>query len=131
MKRITIRGIKVFANHGVLPEEKEHGQVFLIDVEMELEEGMAGTDDLPATVDYARVAAAVASMATLERHNLIETLASGIADYLLSLQGVGEAAVTVRKPQAPLPVEAEWVGATVSRRRERNPGDFTGEDRIE
>jgi dihydroneopterin aldolase len=112
-KSITIKDIKVFAHHGVLPEERARGQEFLIDVEIELEEGMADTDDLPATVDYAEAAGAVASIATSQRYDLIETLAAAIVDHLLSLEGVRSTAVTVKKPNAPLPVEAGWVGVTV------------------
>lgn len=112
-KSITITDIRVFAHHGVLPEEKARGQEFLIDVKMVLEEGKADEDDLSATVDYAEVAAAVATLATSTEYDLIETLASEIVEHLLSIEGVAEASVTVKKPNAPMPVEAGWVGVTV------------------
>jgi dihydroneopterin aldolase len=97
----------------VLPEEKAQGQEFLIDIEMALDEDMAGIDDLSSTVDYAGVAGAVASIATSRRYELIETLASEIVDHLLTIEGVRSAEATVKKPNAPLPVEAGWVGVTV------------------
>ena len=87
MKRITIRGIRVFAYHGVLPEEKENGQDFLIDVDMDLNEAARSDDDLSSTVDYTQVAGSVASIAQGRRYNLIETLAGAIADDLVSLVG--------------------------------------------
>jgi dihydroneopterin aldolase len=118
VKSIAIRDIKVFAHHGVSRQEKENGQEFLLDVELVLDEDAAVTDDISATVDYAEVAGTVAEMATSSRHNLIETLACHIVDHLLTLDGVREAAVTVKKPDAPLPVEAGWVGVTVRSRRE-------------
>jgi dihydroneopterin aldolase len=117
VKSIEIRNIKVFAHHGVTAEEKEQGQEFLLDVEMELDEDAALVDDISATVDYAEVAGAVAQMATSGRYDLIETLAGEIVDHLLTIHGVKEASVTVKKPRAPLPVEAEWVGVTVRRGR--------------
>jgi dihydroneopterin aldolase len=117
VKSIEIRDIKVFAYHGVTTEEKQNGQEFLLDVELVLDEDKARIDDISATVDYAEVAGAVAGMATESRYNLIETLACDIVDNLLKLEGVKEASVTVKKPDAPLPVEAGWVGVTVRRQR--------------
>jgi len=116
-KSITIKDIRVFAHHGVLSEEKARGQEFLIDVEMALEEGKADVDDLTATVDYAEVASAVATLATSTEYDLLETLASEIVDHLLAIEGVASASVTVKKPNAPLPVEAGWVGVTVRSER--------------
>lgn len=123
MEHIIIKDLKVFAHHGVLPEERERGQDFLIDLEIELDSGAAiGADDLSLTVDYAEVAMAVSRMATGERYNLIETLACKIAEYLVSLPRVGRATVTVKKPGAPLAVPVKWVGVSVSRERGGNSG---------
>jgi 7,8-dihydroneopterin aldolase/epimerase/oxygenase len=115
MREINIAGIKVFAHHGVLPEEIERGQEFLIDAQIVLEEGRGSTDELEATVDYATVAEALAGIATSTRYNLIETLAGELVDYLFGLDGVEAASVSVKKPGAPLPVEVDWVGVTASR----------------
>jgi len=122
MKRIIIKGISVFAHHGVLPEEKERGQEFVIDVDFGLDEGMADTDNILSTVDYAAVAQEVASIATSARYDLIETLASQICAYLVSMTGVRDASVTVKKPSAPLLVHADWVGVTVSHQAEAPGG---------
>jgi dihydroneopterin aldolase len=128
MKTITIRDIKVFAHHGVLPAEKEQGQEFLIDVEITLEEDAAREDDLETTVDYAEVAGAVAGIATSRRYDLLETLASELVDHLLVIQGVKAASVTVKKPRAPMPVEVGWVGVTISRERQPGRSHFDGQD---
>ncbi|HEY5532338.1 MAG TPA: dihydroneopterin aldolase [Candidatus Anoxymicrobiaceae bacterium] len=119
MKRVTIKGIEVFAYHGVLPEEQERGQVFLIDVEFGLEETMASSDDLDSTVDYAEVAARVSEISTSRTYDLIETLASEIAGYVVNLRGVTDVLVTVKKPSAPLPVKAEYVSVKVAVTNER------------
>ncbi len=119
MKRVTIKGIEVFAYHGVLPEEQERGQVFLIDVEFGLEETMASSDDLGSTVDYAEVAASVSEISTSRRYDLIETLASEIAGHIVNLRGVTDVFVTVKKPSAPLPVKAEYVAVKVAVTTER------------
>ena len=118
MDRIEIRGLRVFARHGVLPEERDSGQHFLIDVEMELDTSAAAdADDLSLTVDYAQAASSVAGIVSGETFNLIEALAARICDYLLTLDGVQRATVSVKKPEAPLPVEADWVGVKVTRER--------------
>jgi len=131
MKTITIRDMKVFAYHGVLPEEKEQGQEFLIDVEIALEEGAASSDDLETTVDYAEVAGAVAGIATSRRYELLETLASELVDHLLVQQGVKAASVTVKKPRARMPVEVGWVGVTIRRERQGSRGYFDGQGVVE
>jgi dihydroneopterin aldolase len=128
MKRLTVKEMKVFAYHGVLDEEKESGQEFLIDMEIDLDEASSREDELAATVDYAEVTEAVAAIATGERFNLIETLAEAVLRYLLDLEGVRSASVTVKKPQAPLAVEAAWVGVTVSRSADPPETATDGED---
>jgi dihydroneopterin aldolase len=115
---ILIRDLKVFAYHGVLPEEREKGQEFLIDLEIEIDSSAAiETDDVSHTVDYVSVVESVSRIVTGEHYNLIETLASKIAEYLVSLPRVRSATVTVKKPDAPLPVSVGWVGVSVSRER--------------
>ena len=117
---ISIEGIEVFAHHGVLPLERERGQRFLIDVRMELS-SVPGEDDLESTVDYAEVASRVADLATVTRYDLIETLASHIGSSLLDYGRVRAISVTVKKPEAPMPVPVECVGVTILCRRP--PGD--------
>lgn len=124
---ISIEGIEVFAHHGVLADEKEHGQQFLIDVRLELF-SVPITDDLGATVDYAGVAEQVERLATTTRHDLIETLARQIGESLLIDGRVRKVVVTVRKPQAPMPVSVGSVGVTVTTERVGTRGYLTGED---
>lgn len=127
MHRIIARDIRVFAYHGVLPREKREGQEFLIDIEIELTAGAeADDDDLSSTIDYAMVVDEVASLSTRQRYDLIETLASRIVEYLLSLEGVARASATVKKPRAPLAVTVGWVGVTVTGEREGMPGEGGG-----
>ena len=54
--RIEIRGLRVFAYHGVLEEERRDGQTFVLDVWLECAPSRAGeTDDLADAVNYAAV----------------------------------------------------------------------------
>lgn len=117
---IRIEGIEVFAHHGVLPEEKERGQEFVIDVVLELD-GPPPADDLSSTVDYAWVAQEAARIASGEPCDLIETLAFRIASAMLDAGPVRHARVTVRKPAAPMPVDVSMVSVTVTARRDGVP----------
>lgn len=117
--RIRLTGLSARGFHGVLPFEKEEGQLFLADVTMDL--GPRGTvvasvtDDLDDAVDYAAVADAVVEVITGESVNLVETLAERIADVVLAFPRVLQVEVSVHKPQAPLDVAFDDVCVTITR----------------
>lgn len=119
MDRVTIEGLAVHAHHGVLPEEKEHGQRFLLDVSLDLDlAAAAATDDLAHTVDYGALAERVAEVASEGAHDLIETVAGRVLDVCLEDDRVAAAEVTVRKPDAPVSVEVAEVRVTLRRSRQ-------------
>lgn len=116
--RIAVAGIEVFAHHGVLQEEKENGQLFAVDVELELDLQAAGrSDDLADTVDYGALAEQVHRRVAEERWNLIETVAGRVSDLLLEDPRVSATTVRVHKPQAPIGVPFRDVVVTVHRSR--------------
>lgn len=118
MDRLLIKDIRVFAHHGVLPSERDRGQHFYIDLELELDlGGAASSDELSDTLDYVKVASSVSRLATYERYQLIETLAEKIAEQVLSFEPVARVTVTVRKPEVTMPVRVEWVGISITRER--------------
>ncbi len=115
---IALRGIRVFAYHGVLPEERREGQEFLVDVTMRLDVAEAAhRDDLSATIDYAELARAVHDRVAGERWNLLERVAQRVAELVMEDPRVTEAEVAVHKPGAPVPVEVADVVVTVRRPR--------------
>ncbi|MBN2168759.1 MAG: dihydroneopterin aldolase [Actinobacteria bacterium] len=116
--KISARDIEIFAYHGVLPEEKENGQSFLVDFDLELDrDSFPDSDDLDHTVDYASVVEEIVRIVGSGKHDLLETVARSILDYLLSLKGARSSSVTVKKPQAPLPVKTGWIGVTLASKR--------------
>lgn len=116
--RISLRGIRVFARHGVHAEEQEHGQIFLIDVAVEMDLAGAGaSDDLADTLDYGRLAAAIASRASGERWDLLERVAERTAQLVLDDDRVASVDVTVHKPEVVLPVPVAGVSVSISRHR--------------
>ncbi len=112
--QLRLTGIRIEAAHGVYPHEKRSPQPFLIDVTASLRP-RSPSDDLATTVDYAVLAAAIATIATENSVYLIETLAEKVATTCLANELVAEVEVTVHKPEAPLPVPVADVSFTITR----------------
>jgi dihydroneopterin aldolase len=115
---VELHGLEVFGRHGVLEEEKLDGQVFLYDVEFEVEE--PASDRIEEAVDYRLVADCVRGVSESRSYDLIESLAGAVADALVARFPVSRARVRVRKPR-PAGIDVEWSGATAER-RESEPG---------
>jgi dihydroneopterin aldolase len=114
--RIVLRGLRGYGRHGVLPEERESGQEFVVDVALDVDLREAGrSDDLRDTVHYGELAAQVVAIVEGEPVDLIEALATRIADHCLSLARVERVEVTVHKPHAPVGVPFEDVSVTLVR----------------
>lgn len=114
---IEIYGLELHGFHGVLPREQRDGQVFLFDVSLIAHDAGARTDKLKDTIDYTQVADCIREVSSARRFNLIEALASTIADELLHRFDVSRVRVRVRKPQVELGVPVEFTAATVERTR--------------
>jgi len=107
---IEIRGLSVFAYHGVHPEEREQGQTFVLDVWLQCGPSRADeTDELTDAVDYSAVCDRVVELATGGPYRLLERLAALIADDLVDRFGVAHARVRVAKPEVPVGHELDEV----------------------
>lgn len=119
MDRITLKNMKFYAYHGVLPEEQVKGQYFFIDVEMKVDLKKAGeTDDLEDTVSYAAIYDTVKEVTVNNKFRLIEKLAGSISrEVLSSYDMIEEIIVRVRKPEAPIAGELDWPEVEMKRSR--------------
>jgi dihydroneopterin aldolase len=94
---VELRGLRVFGHHGAHSDEREHGQDFLFDVELEV--GERGVSDrLEDAVDYSAVARAVQEVSDAHAYNLLEALVTAVADELLRRFGAERAVVRATKP---------------------------------
>ena len=94
---VELRGLRVFGHHGVHDKERENGQDFLFDVDLEV--GERGSSDLlEDAVDYVAVARTVREISDAHAYSLIEALAIAVADELRARFGVDRAWVRVTKP---------------------------------
>lgn len=116
---IELRGLRVVATCGVLPEEQARRQPFEIDLDLRADLGDAGRrDDLAATVDYGAVCDAIATLVAVERFALMEALAERIAQDLLTAHPLlAEVEVVVRKLRPPVAHDLATSGVRVRRSR--------------
>lgn len=122
--KISVKGLRVFAHHGVFEFERTNGQDFFIDATVWLDgKAAAANDDLAKTVNYGELADALVSNAKANPVDLIETLANRLLELVMSFGGgsetgiVKKAKITVHKPQAPIDHEFSDVSVTVKAKR--------------
>lgn len=109
---VELRGLEVHGFHGAYAEEQREGQLFWFDVRLEVGERGAD-DDLERAVDYTLVADAIREVSDRRRYDLLEALASAVAEELHVRFAPEHVKVRVRKQPAGLPVEFSAV--TVAR----------------
>ena len=110
--RILIRGLRLFGYHGVNPEEKIQGQRFEIDADLYVNLAKAcHSDRVEDTVSYAKV------IKTLRRVFTERTAEDLTAAVLAEYPEVLRVDLTLKKPQAPIQADFDWVGVTISRDR--------------
>ncbi len=112
---IEIRRLAVETHIGVPDEERAHPQILWITVRMRPSQGFRGLrDDVANTVDYYEASRQLSALAAGKARNLIETLATDIAEYLLSSHPISSVEVEVEKRILP---DAEYVAVRIRRER--------------
>lgn len=117
--RINIKGLKLYAYHGCLEEERQKGQEFTLDITLYLNLTPASiTDNLERTVNYSEACQVAQEVFTKYAYNLIETAAEEVAAALLIKYSlVDKVTVEVFKPHAPIPLDFENVSVFIERKR--------------
>ena len=117
MDKIIIKDLEVFANHGVLQEEKNLGQKFLICLELYFSTRKAGvTDALPMSVNYAEVCQFINKFLQKNTFNLIEAAAENLALSLMVRFPLTESLkITIAKPWAPVGLPVDYVAVEIER----------------
>ena len=117
MDRIELRGMSFQGRHGVRPAERDQAHEFTVDLEIQADLTRAGqTDRLADTVDYTQARAAVRDVIEGESMQLLESLASAIAQRVLTLPHVEAVLVRVAKrPASMLPIESAAVSINRTR----------------
>lgn len=124
MDRIVIDGIDVYAHHGVHPAERELGQRFVVDVHLWADlEPAARSDSLRQALDYTAVHRRVREVVAGTSFHLLEALAWRLCRALLAEFPLERVAVTVQKPNPPIPNFLGRVSVTLERDRTSLAGE--------
>lgn len=116
--KILIEGIEFYGYHGDLPEERELGQRYVVDLALTVDCSRAGrSDQIEETVDYAAVAKRVDEIGRKEQYHLIEGLAERIAEVILKEFAPEGIRVRVSKPAPPIPITLREVSVEIFRER--------------
>lgn len=122
MARMTIElaGLELHGYHGVLDEEREHGQRFLVDVWLELADASSGaTDRIEDAVDYRNVVAAIREVSDARAYHLLEAFSAAVAETLLERFPLARVRVRVRKPDVRLELPVDHAAVEVECARDR------------
>lgn len=115
MDRIIVERIVCFGYHGVLLEEQTMGQEFQVSLELGIDLSTLKDDQLDQVPDYRAAVSIVEEVMYGQSRRLLETLACQIADKILTITGIIEATVEVRKPNPPLPGVQGGVSVVITR----------------
>ena len=101
--KIRLEGMVFYGHHGVTPAEREVGQRFVVDLEVERDLSVAGaSDNLEDTVNYTQIYRVVKEIVEGPSHNLLESLAHDIAQRVLEQFPIEAVMVGVKKPNPPI-----------------------------
>ncbi len=115
---IHLSGIEVFAHHGVFEHERVDGQLFVVDIDVEVDATVAAKSDaLTDTLDYGALASAVHDAVAGDPLNLLEAVAMRVLRAIFAFEQARAARVTIHKPSAPMPVSVAGVSVTLYRER--------------
>lgn len=120
MDCIVIKNLKIFAFHGVNDFEKKDGQNFFLDITAFLDLSVpCESDNVDDTVSYAKIIKTVTAEFTKQSDDLIEKAAQRTADVILnSFPKIKRVEVELKKPNAPVKADFEYVSVRIERGRE-------------
>ena len=120
MDKIIIKGLKLFAYHGVNPEEKVDGQNFYLDITATLNAQKARvTDNVDDTVSYAKIIKTTRAVFTERSYDLIEVAANKVGvEIMKQYPKLQRVTVLLMKPEAPIKAEFEYVAVEETITRE-------------
>ena len=118
MDTIMIRGLRVYAYHGVKEEEKRKGQPFVLDIDVKADMRAAcESDNIDDAINYSDVTKCVIKTMLDEKNDLIERAAERVAQAILGAFSAEEVTVTLKKPRAPVGADFEYMAVSITRRR--------------
>lgn len=117
MDEIHIRGLDVFAHHGVFPEENRLGQHFIVNAVLYTNTRRAGlTDTLEQTTNYGEVCQEITLFLQERAWKLLEAAVEHTAQHILCKFPLLSAVdLELEKPQAPIGLPFDTVSVKIHR----------------
>ena len=117
MAKIRIHNMMFYGFHGVYEYEREQGQKFYIDVEVETKDDkVAETDALSDGVDTAAIYDLVKDVTENKRFQMLLTLGAHIGDRIIAKYShFASVKTTIRKPSVPISGPIDYVEAEITR----------------
>ncbi len=117
---IRLKNMIFYAHHGFYEAERELGQKFEIDIEVQgdLTQG-SQEDELRKTIDYQKIYKIAKGTFENYKFKLIETLAERIAHKVLNLEGIVTVLIRVRKPHVPMNGLLDYVEVEIQRSKNK------------
>ena len=101
--KIILEGIILYGYHGRKQPEKEIGQRFMVDIEVERDLRMSGTSDqIQGTVSYTDIYRVVKEIIEGPSLNLLESVAHNIAHEIIDKYPIEAVRVKVKKSSPPI-----------------------------
>ena len=115
MHQIEIKGLEIYAYHGVLPSERRIGNLFSLDIVLtaDLSRAMA-SDDVADTVNYAAVVDTARTVMS-QPSNLLEHVAARLRDAIRTeFPAVTAGYIRIAKLHPPIPAQLQSVAVAIS-----------------
>lgn len=115
LDKIYLKGLEIYAYHGVNIEEKEEGQRFVLDITLEGDLTKAkNTDKLSDTINYSALRKTVTRVFTAEKYDLLERAAKVVCDAVLAEHPMVEKVrLKLKKPNAPMNAVFEYAAVEI------------------
>jgi dihydroneopterin aldolase len=115
--QIEISGLRLFAYHGVFPEENTLGQEFKIDLRLSVSHASSFENDrLDHVLSYWDALETVKNSFTNNTFKLLETAAESILNALEVYPQIRHARIHLKKLTPPIPVTVDYVGVVLEKR---------------
>lgn len=120
IQTIKLTGLRAFGHHGVFDFEREQGQLFILNAEIEIDaEAAIKDDDLTKTLNYARLGEFLKANIESDPVDLLETLVARVAQALLGFDSrIRTVFIEIVKPDAPMDESLGTVSVSTRMSRE-------------
>lgn len=113
--KINVKGLRLYAYHGVHPEENRLGQEFEIDLVLSVVRPQTKDDRLEHVLSYWDAMKTIKEVFTGKTFKLLENAAHTILESLSAYPQITHAEINLKKLTPPIPVTVDFVGVIMEK----------------